>query len=156
MPVRIATEDDLPAMVSLIEAHRVQLKEWQPRFWNPAPGAAEMSKQWFGHLISQTRNLGLVHESDGTIDGFLIATIVPAPPVYDPGGLTCLIDDFAVASDDLWPSVGEALVQYASGWSKENGASQTVIITPMAHNEKMAFVENRRMTPSASWWVQDN
>ena len=32
------------------------------------------------------------------MDGFVIVTVVPAPPVYDPGGRSSLIDDFAVAS----------------------------------------------------------
>lgn len=156
MTIREANQDDLAAMVALIEAHRAQLEQWQPRFWKRADGSAEMTRQWFGHLIAQDANLGLVHETDGTIDGFLIATIVPAPPVYDPGGLTCLIDDFALASDDLWPTVGDALVQRASAWSKEKGASQTVIIAPLAHDEKIAFVKTRQMTPSASWWVTEN
>jgi len=40
----------------------------------------------------------------GQLTGFLIATLNLAPPVYDPGGLTCDIDDFVVTPAPKWPT----------------------------------------------------
>lgn len=38
-----------------------------------------------------------------------------APEVYDPGGLTLMIDDFCMQSENLWESVGFHL-SIASEW----------------------------------------
>jgi len=43
------------------------------------------------------------------LTGFLIATLKPAPPVYDPGGPSCDIDDFAVTPAARWPTTGVRL-----------------------------------------------
>ena len=46
--------------------------------------------------------------------GWPSGVLVPPPPVDDPGGLTCLVDDFMVESPDLWPTVGAALLARAT------------------------------------------
>jgi hypothetical protein len=47
--------------------------------------------------------------SNPLLTGFLIATLKPAPPVYDPGGPSCDIDDFAVTPAARWPTTGVRL-----------------------------------------------
>lgn len=39
----------------------------------------------------------------GELAGFAVGTIVTAPPIYDPGGPICVIDDFAVADSGSGP-----------------------------------------------------
>ena len=72
--------------------------------------------------------IALVHESAGSIDGFVIAALMDAPPVYDPGGLTCLIDDFVVADGRDWQTIGLALLAEANRQARERGAAQTVVV----------------------------
>lgn len=141
-------------MARLAETFREKLEEWQPVFWKRADGSAQLSENYFRFLMQDEDNCALVNEDYAGVDGFLIATLVDAPPVFNPGGKTCLIDDFVVAEDELWATVGEALVERASEWAKSKGATQTVVITPLAHQEKLSFVKGRDMTPAASWWVK--
>jgi hypothetical protein len=47
-----------------------------------------------------------VAEVADRVQGFVIARLVPSPPVYEPGGTTCLVDDFTVADVQMWPEVG--------------------------------------------------
>jgi len=145
---------DIGAMARLADAFRARLEAWQPVFWKRAQGSLALSEDYFRFLMQSEDNCALVNEDYAGVDGFLIATLVDAPPVYDPGGKTCLIDDFAVAEDEMWASVGEALVERASEWAKSKGATQTVVITPLAYDAKLSFLKNRDMTPTASWWVK--
>jgi hypothetical protein len=154
MSVRRATTTDLDAMVALIESHRDKLQQWQPVFWRRVENSAELTHQYFQHLLKQERVLALVSETDLKVVGFLFGLVIDAPPVFDPGGKTCLVDDFAVASDELWATAGEEMLVYTRIWAKEQGAAQTVVITPMAYDEKLGFLKGRQMIPSASWWVE--
>ena len=154
MLIRRAEEMDILSMARLAEEFREKLEVWQPVFWRRAAGSGELSESYFRYLMQSEDNLALVNEDYAGVDGFLIATLVDSPPVYDPGGKTCLIDDFAVAEDELWGTVGEALVERASEWAKNKGATQTVVITPLAYDEKLSFLKDRGMTPAASWWVK--
>jgi hypothetical protein len=84
--------------------------------------------------------IALVHERDEEIDGFVIASLVPAPPVYDPGGLTCLIDDFTVAAPALWPTAGEALLAEVGRRAKARGAVQFMVFCGHEHEPKRAML----------------
>ena len=113
MTIRQAAQTDLPAMVALIETYRGRLAQWRPAFWKRARGSADLSTLWFGHLMKQGNVLTLISDDGGATNGFLMATLVDAPPVYDIPGKTCMIDDYAVATDALWPSVGHDLLSEA-------------------------------------------
>jgi hypothetical protein len=55
-------------------------------------------RTYLGSLVTSDEVITLFSEEDGQLTGFLIApsALNPAPPVYDPGGLACDIDDFVV------------------------------------------------------------
>ena len=61
--------------------------------------------------------------------GFLIAALLPAPPVYDPGGLTCQIDDFTVGYEEKWATTGPALLRAGLAEAARRGAVQAVVVT---------------------------
>jgi hypothetical protein len=65
---------------------------------------------------------------DGNIDGFSIGMLIEAPLVYDPGGLTCLVDDFVVQQPAAWPLVGTSLLRQVNHLARERGAVQTVVV----------------------------
>jgi RNA polymerase sigma-70 factor (ECF subfamily) len=52
------------------------------------------------------------------------AALVPAPAVYEPGGLTCQIDDFRVADPGAWEEVGSALLRAVGAWARAREAVQ--------------------------------
>src|ERR1700676_5053020 len=95
--VRKASHDDVACMVELAAQKRTEYQSYQPVFWRRAADAKAKHKRFFEYLMGRDNVIMLVHDDGGTIDGFVIASLVPAPPVYDPGGATCLIDDFTVA-----------------------------------------------------------
>lgn len=151
--IRDAKVEDVAAMVALIEASRTRLEEWQPQFWRKAEASAAMSDGWFGVLVGNPEIITLVSDTDGKIDGFLIAMLQDSPPVYAPGGKTCLIDDFAVAADDLWRSAGRDLLHAALAQAKGKGAIQTVVVAPDAHAAKKAMLAAEGLSIASTWWT---
>lgn len=153
--IRQATIEDIPRMVALSDQRRTAYQQYQPTFWRKAADASEKQQVFFETLLERADYLSLVHESDGEIDGFLIAGFIPAPPVYDPVGETCLIDDFAVRNTRLWVTVGRALLDAASEWARENGASQMVVISGHHDELKRKMLAERPYSIASEWWVSD-
>ena len=71
------------------------MSRYAPRC-RPAAAAPDKHHTYLGSLVASDEIITLVSEEAGQLSGFLIAALDPAPPVYDPGGLTCQIDDFVV------------------------------------------------------------
>lgn len=84
----------------------------------------------------------------------MLAQLVPAPPVYDPGGLTCSIDDFAVADPDLWASVGVDLLREVQREAGQCGAAQVVVVCGHQDHAKRAAPDNCALTIASEWWVK--
>ena len=103
MQIREAVQDDVAAMAALAAVRREQYARWQPVFWRPAAGALHKHRAYLASLVASKEVITLVSEHAGQVDGFLVATLVPAPPVYDPGGMSCDIDDFVVVPASNWP-----------------------------------------------------
>jgi hypothetical protein len=80
-------------------------------------------------LVASDEAITLVSEEAGELTGFLVATLTPAPPVYDPGGLTCQIDDFAVVTAARWPTTGVRLLRAGLAQAAQQGAVQAVVVT---------------------------
>jgi hypothetical protein len=49
---------------------------------------------------------------------FIIGELMPVPEVYNPGGLTLMVDDFCVKSENLWQTVGGPLIEAIDSISK--------------------------------------
>lgn len=72
---------------------------------------------------------------DASVDG------VPSPPVYDPGGTTGLIDDFAVETTELWATCGRALLVEAATRARDRGAVQLVVVTATLEPKKRMLAD---------------
>jgi GNAT superfamily N-acetyltransferase len=153
--IRVARPADLPRMVVLSEQKRRQYQSYQPIFWRKAADSREKQLPHFERQLSSDRVFALVHEQDGAIDGFLIATLVEAPPVYDPGGLTCVIDDFVVAEAQDWQSVGGALLAEANRQAKSRGAVQTVVVCGHQDQPKRRMLAAGGFSIASEWYVQE-
>ncbi|MDQ6935379.1 MAG: hypothetical protein M3130_08850 [Actinomycetota bacterium] len=118
-------------MVELADVKRREYAPHAPVFQHPAADAKRVHRPWFEKLVNDAASGTFVHESaTGQVDGFLVVTIERAPPVYDPGGASSLVDDFAVSSPDLWHSAGSALLDTAKRWALERGAVQVAAAHP--------------------------
>ena len=109
--VRAAQAADVPAMADLAERRRVEYQRFQPTFWRKAADSRARQLPYFERLVGSEDHIALVYERAGAIAGFILGALIPAPPVYDPGGPTCLVDDFTVAAAESWELVGSALLR---------------------------------------------
>ncbi len=150
--IRAAQADDVPAMVAQSEQYREQLQTYQPVFWRKAEGSAEAQARYFLGLLQRSDVIALVHRAvnDG-LAGFLIATLQAAPPVYDPGGLTCTIDDFCVAQAIHWPKAGTALLHAAMRLARERGAVQVVVVCPHRDQAKLTLLAGEGLSVASEW-----
>lgn len=151
--IRAARGDDVGACVALLEAERVRRRFWQPIFWRPSPHAAAISRTYFINLRQRPDTLFLVAEQAGEVVGFLIGRPAPAPPVYDPGGATFLIDDFCVARPARWRDVGRSLLANARMRLGARGAAQIVIVCPDRDGDKKQMLRQAAFTIASTWWT---
>ncbi len=93
-------------------------------------------------------------DEDDEVTGYLFATIVSAPPVYDPGGPTGLIDDFSVTSSEHWASVGVELLAEARDRLASRGVSQLVVVCGHHDQPKRAALLGTRFSITSEWFVQ--
>lgn len=155
MIIRYATEDDLPVILELAAAKRAEYATYSPVFWRVADNAAEQQAPFFrNQRIQNPHALTLVAEEAGAVVGFVMATINAAPPVYDPGGPVCSIDDFTVATPDLWNTVGEKLIHAVKKWAREQGAVLIVIVAGQQDISKRMLLASLGATVASEWWVQ--
>lgn len=154
MTIRKAQEDDVPQMVSLSATKRAEYEAYQPLFWRRASNAEEQQEPFFRGLVARENVIALVAESEGAVGGFIIATLVGSPPVYDPGGLTCLVDDFTVATPNLWSSVGKELLEEAARRAKERGAVQVVTVCGQRDEPKRSLLAGAGCAIASEWWTK--
>lgn len=155
MQIRPATEADVAAMVALSDARRTEYATYSPVFWRKAvDGAAKQAAFFTQRQLGDDNVITLVAEDNGTIQGFVMAGIHHAPPVYDPGGPVCSIDDFTVATPDLWPTLGVALLNAAMASAKERGAVLSIIVCPQLEEPKRRMLHDQGATIASEWFVK--
>ncbi len=151
--IRPAQAAHVAAMVALSEEKRAEYAAYQPLFWRKAAGSAAAQTPYFHRLLAQDPVLALVALQGETVVGFVIAGLVPAPPVYDPGGLTCMIDDFCVAQPDQWRTVGRDLLRTVTQQAAGRGAVQTVVVCGHRDEPKRAMLRDAGLSIASEWYV---
>ena len=164
--VRDAGEADLEPMLDLAEARRRQYAGLHGRFHRPAAGARDVQRGFFRNLLRAPDCLVLVAELEGGgrgdgggggggLAGFVIGRLAPPPPVYDPGGAACMVDDFAVADPALWASAGRELLAAVEERARERGAVQVVVVCAPEDEPKRALLAGARLDVVTEWWRRD-
>jgi hypothetical protein len=149
--IRKARLDDVPAMVELAEQKRLMYQEFQPIFWKKADNSPEAHASFLEHQVGDEQFIALVHEQDGIVDGFLIARLVPNPPVYN-SGLTGSIDDFWVTDGKDWEGVGLALLNAAIPEMKQRDATQLVVVCGHKDQAKRTMLQKHGYTIASEWY----
>ena len=154
MAVREASLLDVERIVVLAEMKRRAYEPHAPVFQRPANDATEVQRPWLAKLVEDDEVGTFVHEAaDGSIDGFIIIATVPAPAVYDPGGLSSLIDDFTVSSPDRWESAGAAHLDVATSWARQRGAVQVVVVSGPHDQPKRALLKSAGLFVASEWFT---
>lgn len=149
-----ATADDVDAIATLAQQVREQYAGYQPTFWRVAPNALDLHRAFVSHLVADGEVLSLVATGeDHELLGYAFATVGAAPPVYDPGGLTGMVDDFAVADDDLWSTVGVELGGAVRRRLADRGAVQIVVVCGVEHEAKRQALGSMGLAVASEWWV---
>jgi hypothetical protein len=152
--IRAAEAQDLDALLELSEVRRREYATYQPVFWRPAPDALAHQRPYLAGLLREQDVLVRVAVAHTVIVGFAIGRLTPSPPVYDPGGPTCLIDDFTVVNPDSWLTVGLDLLRAVSDAARERGAVQVVVVTPSRDTAKRAALEAGGLGIASEWWTR--
>src|SRR5207245_8597168 len=116
--------------------------------------AATKQELYFQRLLPRNEVIALVAEAENTFVGFVIGTITLAPPVYNPGGPVCMIDDFAVANPQEWDSVGAALLTALEREAKARGAVLSVVVCARRDQAKRAVLQKAELTVASEWHVK--
>ncbi len=148
-----ATKDDVDEVAALADARRREYELQQPLFWRPADDALDRHRTYLTGLVDAADHVFLVTRRAGRLSGFVIGRLVPSPPVYEPGGLTCLVDDFAVAEPDEWASLGVALLRAVVHHARAGGAVQAVVVTGHHDEAKRQALRAAGLTVASEWWV---
>ena len=155
--VRKAQVDDVAAMVALSEQKRLEYQQLQPHFWRKAADSRERQTPYFARLVGSESCIALVLTRDNLMDGFIMGLLIEAPPVYDPGGLTCVVDDFVVADANDWQIAGAALLDEVGREARARGAVQTVVVCAHLDQPKRAMLlQQAGFSIASEWHVREN
>lgn len=146
---------DISAMASLSKAKRLAYEKAQPKFWRYAGAEGDKAQEkWFKELLEDKNYVMFTAESDTQeILGFVIGKLMPAPEVYNPGGLTLMIDDFCVQSENLWQSVGHELIEKIKAAATVKGATQTLVVCGAHDHPKRKLLIDQNLQVASEWWV---
>ena len=151
--IRPAEDRDLEEILNLANAKRLEYETYQPVFWRVAADAIVQQADYIASQIVDEEVITLVATSERKIVGFIIGRLVSAPPVYNPGGLTCSIDDFVVNENDLWETAGVELLHQVGSTALSRGATQVVVVCGHLDVPKRKALEKSSLTIASEWWV---
>ena len=154
MDIRKARASDIEAATELAERDRRQRQKYQPTFWHKAATSKATTQAFFAELLTEPGTFFLIAIEGTQLLGFLGAKKFPAPPVYEPGGDTYLIDDFCVIEPRHWLTVGEALLSHASTLIHEHGGVQVVVICADRDLAKAEMLRRSDLTIASNWWTK--
>jgi hypothetical protein len=95
----------------------------------------------------------LTAECDNKVIGFIIGKLTAAPEVYNPGGLTLMIDDFCVANESNWPTVGVKFINEIKLMARAKGAAQIVVVFGAHDEPKRDFLKSCNLNIASEWYV---
>lgn len=153
MNIRKATQQDIDLMVDLSRIKRLDYEKAQPQFWRYAPQAEEIQSKWFEELLARDDHILLVAESEKEIAGFIIGRVIEAPEVYNPGGLTLMIDDFCIRLFGQWESIGSKLLAELQATAKLKCATQTLVVCGAHDEPKREFLRKCGLGVASEWYV---
>ena len=154
--VRIAIEEDIQSIVQLSYKKRLDYEKAQPQFWRYAGTEAEKSQiSWFKKLIERDDHIMLIAVRNAEISAFIIGSLIKSPEVYDPGGLTLMIDDFCVQHEHEWDISGMMLIDKIKYLARTKGATQILVVCGDHDKEKKRFLEKIDLTIASNWYVRE-
>ena len=154
MIIRSVKKQDIPSMVMLSNIKRTEFEKVIPYFWQKAENADDLQQKWFFELLNQSDYFIYLAEENSQTIGFIIGRNIKAPEVYEPGGFTLMIDDFCVASANLWEPVGNKLINAVCQKAQQHGATQLLVVCGAHDHDKKSFLKNQKLEIASEWYVK--
>lgn len=153
--IRKATPDDLKDIALLSAQKRKQYEKYQPQFHKEAEGAIELQTNFLKDSIIRDNVIALVNMgADQKINGFIIGSIVNSPPVYNPGGKVCFVDDFMVSDPSLWATLGKALLDQVVELGRGKGAVLANVVCGPLDKPKKEMLNQYGFGVATEWNVK--
>ncbi|TDC84795.1 N-acetyltransferase [Nonomuraea deserti] len=151
--IRSASPGDVAAIAELMARRRETYEQYQPVFWRRAADARARHAGFLATLVNDSKAIFRVAEREGLFAGFAVATLVSPPPVYDPGGPACTLDDYAVVDDGDWATIGADLLRAVTQEARRRGAAQVVVVCGHADEAKREALRLSGLSIASEWWT---
>ncbi|MDQ3466160.1 MAG: N-acetyltransferase [Actinomycetota bacterium] len=151
--IRKMSPSDVPQVAALAQQKREQYQDYQPQFWRVADNAVGLHTPFVEHMVNDDSFVAFVATEGDEITGFVTGRLVPSPPVYNPGGPAAYIDDFHVASPDLWATTGRDLLRVVTEQLASRGAAQVVVVCGHRDQAKRAALSASGLSLATEWYV---
>lgn len=151
--IRPSKKSDINTMVSLSNQKRWAYEKAKPQFWKMARNADSIQHKWFIELLDNDDYIMLCSELDSKVTGFIIGQLICTPGVYDPGGLTLMIDDFCVEQQSDWQSVGTKLLNVVRKIGITKGAIQVLVVCGAHDERKRRILNGQNLSVTSEWYV---
>ncbi|MBF8184630.1 GNAT family N-acetyltransferase [Nonomuraea sp. K274] len=151
--IRAASSGDVAAIAALMSRRRERYEVHQPVFWRRTADAEARHAAFLATLVSEPSAICRVAEREDRFAGFAIGSLVPSPPVYDPGGPTCTLDDYAVVDDRDWTTIGVDLLRAVTEEARRQGAAQVVVVCGHADEAKRDALRLAGLSIASEWWT---
>ncbi|MFM5918009.1 MAG: N-acetyltransferase family protein [Novosphingobium sp.] len=151
--VRRARAADVAEIAEILGAKRKSYEAWQPVFWKRAKHQHLLTLIYIHLQVYFPRGAFLVCERQGEVAGFLLASTIKAPPVFDPGGRSILVDDFCVRDPDDWPTIGTALFDELQAIASAKSWRQVIAVCAEQDRPKAVFLKGVGLSTASIWCV---
>lgn len=155
MLIRKAIVGDVDEIAFLAASKRKQYEKFQPEFHKEAPDALKNHTEFLKASFEKENIVILVGENESKkIEGFVIGSLVSAPPVYAPGGKIFFVDDFMVRDSNLWPTLGKEMLEKAIQRGREKGAVLANVVCGPRDLPKKEMLEKIGFDIASEWNVK--
>jgi len=148
------TSDDVSDIVGLCETARLRLQEYQPVFWRKAADSAEKQAGFLRYLIDQKSITTLVHRGSSGIDGVVTAATRGGDFLYELRPSACYTDDFALADESYWETLGAELLKAIVSLERAKGALYSQVICPHLNLEKGRMLQTLGYRLGHQWFTK--
>ena len=148
--IRKANKTDIDWMVEMSYQKRLNYSKKQKNFWKMAKNSDEIQKKYFEKELKNKNVIALIYQEK---QGFVMGKLITPPEVYDVG-LTLMIDDFCVKSDDLWVTIGKELLNECQREAKIMSAKQILVVCGDHDRQKFLLLETMNMRVASRWYTK--
>jgi len=129
---------------------RLNYSKKQKSFWKIAGNSNEIQKKYFDKELKNKNVIAMIYQEK---QGFVMGKLILPPEVYD-AGLTLMIDDFCVKSDDLWLTIGKELLNECQREAKIMNAEQILVVCGDHDRQKFLLLEAMNMNVASRWYIK--